>query len=66
MQSPAVSGNGTTWSIPPWSSLFVRYIVSACLAGVACRYDGKHSRDEDVVRLVESGLALPACPEQLG
>jgi uncharacterized protein YbbK (DUF523 family) len=44
----------------------VRYIVSACLAGVACRYDGKHSRDEDVVRLVESGSALPACPEQLG
>lgn len=44
----------------------MRYIVSACLAGVACRYDGKHSRDEDVVRLVESGLALPACPEQLG
>lgn len=44
----------------------MRYIVSACLAGVSCRYDGGHCRNEKVVRLVEEGVALPACPEQLG
>lgn len=44
----------------------MRYIVSACLAGVACRHDGRHSRDESVVRLVRGGKAIPACPEQLG
>ncbi|HPI99100.1 MAG TPA: DUF523 domain-containing protein, partial [Synergistales bacterium] len=41
-------------------------IVSACLAGFCCRYDGKSNRDERVVDLVRSGRALPVCPEQLG
>jgi uncharacterized protein YbbK (DUF523 family) len=40
--------------------------VSACLAGVSCRYNSGHSRHEAVARLVEEGKALPACPEQLG
>lgn len=44
----------------------MRYIVSACLAGVSCRYNSGHSRNEEVVRLVREGKALPACPEQLG
>jgi uncharacterized protein YbbK (DUF523 family) len=41
-------------------------IVSACLAGVACRYDGKGCPDEEVISLVETRRALPVCPEQLG
>lgn len=41
-------------------------IVSACLAGVRCRYDGDHRRNEAVARLVVEGKALPVCPEQLG
>lgn len=40
--------------------------MSACLAGVSCRYNSGHSRHEEVVRLVREGKALPACPEQLG
>lgn len=44
----------------------MKFIVSACLAGVACRYDGRHSLHEEVTRLVRAGRALPACPEQLG
>lgn len=43
-----------------------RYVVSACLAGIPCRYDGGCSPFAPVVRLVESGQALPVCPEQLG
>jgi len=40
--------------------------VSACLAGVACRYDGESSPDQEVISLVETHRALPLCPEQLG
>jgi uncharacterized protein YbbK (DUF523 family) len=41
-------------------------IVSACLAGVACRYDGAAKPCEKVIRLVAEGKAIPVCPEQLG
>lgn len=41
-------------------------IVSACLAGIKCRYDGSHKRHHEVARLVSEGKALPVCPEQLG
>jgi uncharacterized protein YbbK (DUF523 family) len=41
-------------------------IVSACLAGVRCRYDGKDASSEKVVELVRKGKALSVCPEQLG
>ena len=42
------------------------YIVSACLAGLCCRYDGKDNADERVMELVRQGKAVPVCPEQLG
>jgi uncharacterized protein YbbK (DUF523 family) len=41
-------------------------IVSACLAGVACRYDGESKPCDAVIRLVAEGKAIPVCPEQLG
>ena len=41
-------------------------IVSACLAGVGCRYDGAAKPCESVIRLVAEDKALPLCPEQLG
>ncbi len=42
------------------------YLVSACLAGVNCRYDGKDYPYDKVVELVNQGEAIPVCPEQLG
>jgi len=42
------------------------YLVSACLAGENCRYNGKNCRNEAVVELVRQGKAIPVCPEQLG
>lgn len=42
------------------------YIVSACLAGVRCRYDGNDNMCEAVKKLVEEGKAIPVCPEVLG
>ncbi|MDC4233949.1 DUF523 domain-containing protein [Actinomyces sp. B33] len=41
-------------------------LVSACLAGVACRYDGRAKTDPRVVEEVEAGRALPRCAEVLG
>lgn len=42
-----------------------RYVVSGCLAGLCCRYDGASNPCPQVVRLVEAGLAVPVCPESL-
>ena len=41
-------------------------LVSACLAGVNCRYDGQHSTIAAIAQLVKAGKALPVCPEVLG
>jgi len=41
-------------------------IVSACLAGINSRYDGKNKENRVIVRLVREGRAVPLCPELLG
>ncbi len=44
----------------------VRYLVSACLCGIPCRYDGTSSPNKEVIELVRKGRAIPVCPEVLG
>lgn len=44
----------------------IMILVSACLVGVNCRYDGKNSCIETIKKLVDQGQALPVCPEVLG
>ena len=41
-------------------------IVSSCLAGRLCRYDGTAKPNERVMRMVREGFALPVCAEELG
>ena len=41
-------------------------LVSACLLGVPCRYDGTGQADARIVSLAKSHLIIPVCPEQLG
>lgn len=41
-------------------------IVSACLMGCCCRYDGKNNLKQDISRLIQQGKAIPVCPEQVG
>lgn len=41
-------------------------IVSKCLTGCPCRYDGKSKPDPEIIALVERGEAFAVCPEQLG
>lgn len=45
-----------------------RVLVSACLLGRECRYDGRHNRDGELEReLAARGLeAVPFCPEEAG
>lgn len=40
--------------------------VSACLAGIKCRMDGKAKPIPRICQWVESGIAVPICPEVLG
>jgi uncharacterized protein YbbK (DUF523 family) len=42
------------------------YIVSSCLAGIKCRYDGSNKKDDYVTSLVKEGKAICVCPEVLG
>jgi uncharacterized protein YbbK (DUF523 family) len=41
-------------------------IVSACLAGVKCRYNGEATSCKKVIELVKQGKAISVCPEQMG
>ena len=41
-------------------------VVSACLAGVACRYDGTAFSCPTLAAMVEAGQAIAVCPEVLG
>ncbi|WP_097026861.1 DUF523 domain-containing protein [Clostridium peptidivorans] len=42
------------------------YLVSSCLAGVNCRYNGGNSENKVMLKLVKEGKAIAVCPEQLG
>ena len=41
-------------------------LVSACLLGLACRYDGKSKPDENVIKLMDKYTLIPFCPEVMG
>ncbi|MBN3526689.1 DUF523 domain-containing protein [Paenibacillus apiarius] len=41
-------------------------IVSSCLAGIECRYNGTHSLRKEIQQLVEQNKAVIVCPELLG
>lgn len=41
-------------------------LVSSCLAGIECRYDGTHRLKEKIRSLVEEKKAVTVCPELLG
>lgn len=43
-----------------------RLLVSACLAGVPCRYDGKSQPIQAIVDAVHKGEMVPLCPEVEG
>ena len=45
-----------------------KILVSACLLGICCRYDGRGNPNHNVLSLLdrEDVTLIPVCPEQLG
>ena len=44
----------------------MKILVSACLLGLRCRYDGQSNPNAAVLALGEKHTLVPCCPEQLG
>ena len=41
-------------------------LISGCLLGLCCRYDGKSKQNEHIAALAAKYHLIPVCPEQLG
>ena len=41
-------------------------IISACLAGINCKYNAENNYNENAALLIAKCKAIPICPEQLG
>lgn len=44
----------------------MKILVSACLLGAACRYDGRSRPIPGIAELAKQHELIPVCPEQLG
>ncbi|MBU3102848.1 DUF523 domain-containing protein [Clostridium gasigenes] len=42
------------------------YLISACLCGVNCKYNGGNNFNEKCLELFESGKGILICPEEIG
>ena len=43
-----------------------KIVVSACLAGINCKYDGGNNNNEKIMKLLEDDQIILVCPEELG
>lgn len=44
----------------------MKIMVSACLTGENCKYNGENNRNEKVLRLMGGNEVISVCPEQIG
>ena len=44
----------------------MKIMVSACLAGENCKYNGGNNRSEKILQLMADNEAITVCPEQMG
>lgn len=44
----------------------MKILISACLLGVDCRYDGGNSRNDNALKLYKNHELIPVCPEEAG
>jgi len=53
---------------PNWWRIAVKetILVSACLLGLRCCYNGCNNTNQAVIKLREKYVLIPVCPEQLG
>ena len=43
-----------------------KVLVSACLLGVNCKYDGHNNENDKVLKYLEDKEIIPICPEIMG
>ena len=41
-------------------------LVSACLLGTNCKYDGGNNKNEDLIEYLKDKVVIPICPEKDG
>ena len=41
-------------------------LISACLLGTNCKYNGGNNRNEKVLQLMKENEVITVCPEQMG
>lgn len=44
----------------------MKIMISACLAGENCKYNGGNNRNEKVLQLMAENEVITVCPEQMG
>ena len=44
----------------------LKIMVSACLAGENCKYNGGNNRNEKILQLMADNQVITVCPEQMG
>jgi len=44
----------------------MRLMVSACLLGENCKYNGSNNKNEKVLRFIDGHEVIPVCPEMMG
>lgn len=44
----------------------MKILVSACLLGEDCKYNGKNNKDEDLISFLKNHQVFPVCPEVMG
>lgn len=68
IEGEAEVGPGCEPDVEPRADAPRPVLVSACLLGRTCRYDGAHNADGALVRELEARgeVAVPVCPEEAG
>lgn len=61
-----MSNNDPSANPPTGKAEDAPILVSACLAGIPCRYDGAAKPDPQIIAMVEAGRAIPVCAEAEG
>ena len=44
----------------------MKIMVSACLLGENCKYNGGNNKNEELIQLLAGHTVIPVCPEMLG
>lgn len=55
---------GQSWDCPFFTEGIMKIVVSACLLGRNCKYNGGNNFDPRVAAFVEGREVIPVCPEE--